>query len=322
MSIQTIAKDLKLDKIPFVSSINRNFQDYLATNYNREVVIDICTVCKSNCVYCLHQRNKLAKPQVMDIGLYHELIEILVEEKFKKIHLFQSGEPFLHPDVYDMVWLGLNSHINVTVGTRLNAIINLEKLIEAVEFSDSVLEFLITIDTITRMNQISPNINKNLVINNIQELSKLLKYKNIKFTFVSVITKVNEDSMYEVRDFVNSYGFKTWYAGSMAYYMWKLANQSDLDRISKLITTKKKYQDRFNIVNGEFITKRIHCNAQIPTISPTGDVSICCHDMLHAINAGNILEVGSLNKIIKSDKYQNLKKLGLNKQLEICKSCN
>lgn len=323
MSIQTIAKQLKIDKIPFVTPIYRKAQDYLATNYNREVVIDICTVCKSNCVYCLHQREKMQKPQIMDSETFFKIAEILERDNVKKVHLFLSGEPFLNPAIYYMINLiTYGVGIKCTIGTRLNAIINFTELETVVKVKHSTLEFLITIDSITKMKQISPGMNKQLVINNIQQLSKLLKYKNVKFTFVSVITKVNEDSMYEVRDFVKSYGFNNWYPESMGYYMWKLAPQLELDIISKLITSNEHFKDRFDIVNGEFITKRIHCNAQIPTIAPNGDVSICCHDMLHTINAGNILEAGSLNEIIKSEKYQKLKKLGLNKQLEICKSCN
>ena len=323
MSIQTIAKQLKIDKIPLVSRTYRNIQDYWAVNHNREVVVDICTVCKANCVYCLHQRQKLSKPQIMDDEAFREIADILKRDSIKKVHLFQSGEPFLNPNIYEMInYLVQFKHINATIGTRLNAIINFSDLEIVIKSSNATIEFLITIDSITKMNEISPGINKGLLIRNIAGLSKFINIKNVKFTFVSVVSKVNEDNLYEVRDFIKSYGFKNWCAESMGYYMVKLAPQSELDMISKLITSNEQYKNRFDIVNGEFITKRINCNAQIPTIAPNGDVSTCCHDMLHTINAGNILEVGNLNKIIKSEKYQKLKKLGLNKQLEICKSCN
>jgi MoaA/NifB/PqqE/SkfB family radical SAM enzyme len=322
MSIQTLAKQLKIDKIPLVTHTYRNIQEYISANYNKEVVIDICTVCKSNCVYCLHQRKRLVKPELMQVAVYHDLISILKIEKVKKVHIFQSGEPFLNPDIYDMIFIGLSDGINVTVGTRLNAKIDFDKLEESICCNNSVLEFLITIDTIKKVHDISSGMDTRLMINNIRELAKYVNNPYVKFTFVSVVSKINEDDIFEVRDFVKSYGFNNWHAESMGYYMWKLAPQSELDMISKIITTNEQYKDRFDIVNGKFITKRTHCNAQIPTISPTGDVSICCHDMLHTINAGNVLLEGSLDTIIKSKKYQKLKKLGMNKQLEICKSCN
>jgi MoaA/NifB/PqqE/SkfB family radical SAM enzyme len=322
MSIQDVAKQLKIDKVPLVRPIYRTIQDYWAVNYNREVVIDICTICKSNCVYCLHQRKKLAKPQIMRYEIFCDTLKILEIERYKKIHIFQSGEPFLHPDIGSMIWQISGSDIKLTIGTRLNANITFGILEDSIDKANNTIEFLITIDSIIKMNEISPGMDKKLVIHNIQQLSKLLKYKNVKFTFVSVVSKVNENDIEEVKRFVNSYGFTNWYAESMGYYMWKLAPKSELDMISKFITSNETYKDRFDIVNGQFITKRLHCNAQIPTISPTGDVSICCHDMLHTVNAGNILKEGSLNKIIKSEKYQKLKKLGLNKQLEICRSCN
>jgi MoaA/NifB/PqqE/SkfB family radical SAM enzyme len=322
MSIQTLAKQLKIDKLPFIVSIYRDIQDYWTTNHNREVVIDICTICKSNCVYCLHQKNKLVKPQLIDFSLFKRLVYVLRTDKIKKIHLFQSGEPLLHPQIYDMIKLLSELGINCTIGTRLNAKIDISKLEHIIAYAGSIIEFLITIDTIARMNEISSGMNKKLVIYNIQQLSKLLKYKNVRFTFVSVVSKVNENDIEEVKRFVNSYGFTNWYAESMGYYMWHLASKVDLENISKFITSNAKYKSRFDMKDGKAIETNRHCNGQIPTINPDGDVSICCHDMLHTINAGNILEVGSLNKIIKSDKYKNLKALGVKKQLEICKSCN
>ena len=312
MTVQDVAKSLYIHKIPFATETYRYLLDQVNTKFVNEVVMDICTVCNSRCVYCLHQRNKLIKPQIMQYDAFFKIAYILYHENVKKVHLFQSGEPFLHPQIYDMIELVTFLGMKATIGTRLNCKIDIDELERVVAKSNNTVEFLITVDTVF----------KGLDWDNINKLTVLQKYKNVKFQFSTVISKINENTYKDVRDILYSLGYKNWYATNMAYYMWNLASQADLDMMSKYLTVNPKFRSRFDIKDGKVVDKPIHCNNLLPTISVNGDVSICCHDMLHSINAGNVLKAGSLRAIVQGKEYARYKKLAKELKLDMCKACN
>lgn len=91
-------------------------------------ILDICTACRSDCMYCLHQRGKMAKPELMEYELFKKIVTILVNEKYDFIHMYQSGEPMLHPQIYDMIELVSDFGMKISIGTRLNAKIDFIKL--------------------------------------------------------------------------------------------------------------------------------------------------------------------------------------------------
>ena len=322
MSIQTVAKALKINKLPFVTRTYRYLQDKLVTNYGSEVVMDICTICTARCVYCLHQTNRMVKPRIMDYSVFEQIVPILKKDKIKKIHLFQSGEPFINPHIYGMINSVVELGMDCTIGTRLNTNIDLYRLKDIASRSKNTIEFLITIDSFDKSVLVSPGIKMELVKDNIIKMAELLKYKNVKFTFSTIVTWVNEYEIFNTRDELKSLGFKNWYASSMGYYMWNMATKRDIEVISQYIPYNIKYRDRFNMTDGKIVQKPVHCNNLVPTISVDGDVLICCHDMLHTINTGNIIKENSLRKIVKGKKYSEFKQLAHKIQLDICKSCN
>ena len=72
------------------------------------------------------------------------------------------------------------------------------------------------------------------------------------------------------------------------------------------------------------ISSGIRCDFlfPIPAISAEGDVTICCHDMLHKLRLGNVLEEGSLRKVLRSERFQKALAAGQKGKLEICRGCN
>jgi len=320
--VKTVAKKLYINKIPGVNYLYRYVQDWSFVKYNNTADIDICTICHSNCIYCLHQREKLVKPEIMDFGLFKKIVTILASENYNFIHLYQSGEPMLHPKIYDMIELVSSLGIKVFIGTRLNAKIDFTKLENVVSRLKSNVVFFITIDNICEENIVSPGINQELVQLNIRSLSHLLKYDNITFTFSSIVTADNEKDFESVRVYLNNLGFYDWSANSMGYYLWRYAPQKELDLMAKYIPKLNKYKDRFDIVNGKVKDKFKYCTNQMPSIDVHGNVSICCHDMTHTTNLGNVVELNSLRDIIGTKKYKEMVKLVRSRKLELCKSCN
>jgi sulfatase maturation enzyme AslB (radical SAM superfamily) len=314
MNIRALAK-----KIPFVDSTYRYIQDQSIKHGDR-VIIDVCTICKSNCVYCLHQYEKLSKPEIMDYNLYQIIIDILHREKYKNVYLYQSGEPMLHPWIYHMMYYASVYKMNITIGTRLNCTIDFPKLEVAADMANK-LHFVITIDSLYQ-SPLSDGVDNWLVLENIRKISRLLKYPNVSFEFISLVSRINEYNLEQIEYWLLPLGFNNWYPASIGYYMWQQAPQENLDMISEYLPDNPKYRNRFDIINGKVIDKFKSCASRIPVINVHGDVSICCHDMLHKTNAGNVVVEDSLRKIIKGYKYKRFLELSRLRQLDICRSCN
>jgi sulfatase maturation enzyme AslB (radical SAM superfamily) len=316
MNIRTLAK-----KIPLVDYTYKCIQD-LRISHGNSVIIDVCTVCKSNCVYCLHQYEKLAKPEMMDYNLFQIIIDILHREKYKNIYLYQSGEPMLNPWIYHMMYYASIYKMNITIGTRLNCVIDFPKLEVAADMA-SKLHFVITVDSIYKQPSfISSGIDNQLVLDNIRKISQLLKYPNVSFEFVSLVTSENENELDTVKYWLSPLGFDNWYPSSVGYYMWQQASQETLGVLKEYLPDNPQYRDRFDIINGVFINKFKSCASRIPVINVHGDVSICCHDMLHKTNTGNVIVKDSLRKIINGDEHQAMLTLSRHRKLDICRSCN
>ena len=107
----------------------------------------------------------------------------------------------------------------------------------------------------------------------------------------------------------------------MGYYMPQYASQKNLRAFQDSVPSEQHCL-RFSVIDGKVASKRNICDGIIPVIGPTGNVTICCHDMLYQINMGNVLEEGSLRKILVSENYQEMTALGMERKLKICEGCN
>lgn len=157
---------------------------------------------------------------------------------------------------------------------------------------------------------------------NIEELSRI-KSKSVKFNFSTVVTKANESELDDIKSKLDSYGFSNWAPGGMCYYMMNLAKEEDIKKITSFIPDNIEYRNRLDMQDGKIITPEYdYCGNIIPSISVDGDVTICCHDMLHRLNMGNIIQAGSLRKIINGKKYKEAVRKGRDMKLDMCKGCS
>lgn len=325
-SIKVLVKT-KISKIPAVRDAYYYCELLPWTKMVNGVIMDICTVCNAKCVYCVHQRNKWAKPQFMDFDTFSRIVGILSKEDFKLIYLFLSGEPFLHPRIYDMMELVIKANLDISMATRLNTQIDFDRLnnlLAATEFySERRIGLLITIDSFEHPEVISPGMNKDLITQNIKELAKFLKYEHaVKFQFSSLVTKANEGELDSIKARLASYGFNNWYPTCASYYMSKIATLEDIKVMEDFLPVDPQWRKRFDIIDGKVVGYKKTCGCMIPNISPDGNVSVCFYDMLHKISAGNVIEVGSLRTILNSDRYRAVTKLGRDMKLTICDGCN
>jgi MoaA/NifB/PqqE/SkfB family radical SAM enzyme len=63
--------------------------------------IEVTSFCNNKCVFCPYQNKDIDKG-FMDFDLFCSLVDVLAPQS-EAINLFNRGEPFLHPKIYEMI---------------------------------------------------------------------------------------------------------------------------------------------------------------------------------------------------------------------------
>jgi MoaA/NifB/PqqE/SkfB family radical SAM enzyme len=79
---------------------------HILTEFPNHVDLEISTACDLNCPMCYTRTDdfkKLVKKQLMDYELFRRLVDECVRYKTYSIRISLRGEPFLHPNVIEMI---------------------------------------------------------------------------------------------------------------------------------------------------------------------------------------------------------------------------
>ncbi len=300
------------------------------SRYDDHIIIDICTACGADCVYCLHQAAGLAKSKLMPRESFLKIADILHSEAYELVYLYQSGESFHHPDYFEFVAAIAERDMDSSTATKLFMSVNWEafdQTLAVCETTGRYVEYLVTVDALDQdvQNKIGPGIRTDTVKANLEKLAELnQKYDCMRCILDTVVHANNEHEIDRFPAYFSKLGFQTWYPRRMGYFMPSFARKEDFEAIAAVVPSSKEHPARFSIIENELIPSepQKRCDLGAAAIGPDGDLTVCCHDMLHVNKLGNILEVGSLRKIISSDRFDQAANKGRNMQLPICQGCN
>jgi MoaA/NifB/PqqE/SkfB family radical SAM enzyme len=264
----------------------------------------------------------MVKPQFMVWEAFVKIVDILKRERYDYVYPYLSGEPILHPNYWKMIIRMSNSAMVTNTATKLCFVIDEYEMREAFKRMNCQLYFDVTIDAPdqTIQDNIAKHINNDLVFSNLDKLATEARTKRITISVVTVVNRYNEWHLKEIKRRVNDCGVTRWAAKPMGYYMGYRMLPEDEATIADMAPAKST---RFSVVDGHVVSKMKQCGSFIkPVIGPTGNVTICCHDMLYHESDWNVLKVGSLDSIINSPGYQKKLELGRRMELGICRRCN
>jgi len=276
-------------------------------------LIDITTICPHNCVYCYHQKESLVAPANMSIETFESIVSILAKERFNRIYLYMSGEPLVHPDFYHFVHRcgqkGFETNVATKAGIPINwpALIGaqmafkkgggrLRWLIEVPAWNQKTADHICSIDLKKQKENLR-------VFGN---MARSGKYKNVSWRTDTIVTKWNEKELSKIKNGIFKFGFTSWISKPPGYYL-----------------DDKKNQDWFpsRRYNRRLILGRQKCPfPRNVAINVSGDVSVCCHDMLFQIKVGNVVKEKTLKGIINRNQVIMKKRLAM--KLKICRKCN
>lgn len=287
-------------------------------------LIDISSTCGAKCGYCLHQSLGLAPKRFMDFSVFTRIVRILKAEGVHRAHMYMTGEPLYHPRFLDCLWMLVSFEVTTTIASKLPVPIDILRLAGIIEKSVVPVIFQITVDSLDQKKQskIAPGIRTSIVKRNVEGLAALARHtKRLVIKPVSVINRFNENDLGSIRKYFRNLGLP-WSAKAMGFYMGRKITPDAARSIKTLIPKTKAFRSRFDSDGMTVRSMGKGCPFRNPGISVDGNVTVCCHDMLFDVNAGNVLEAGSLLKILNSPQYKRLRELGNKRQLPICKGCN
>ena len=85
----------------------------------KEIIIDICAACNASCPFCprIYMPEERSKGY-MDIELFKFILEEAKQEKIKKIRLYSTAEPTLHPRFDEIIELLVEGGFHIFVSTN------------------------------------------------------------------------------------------------------------------------------------------------------------------------------------------------------------
>jgi hypothetical protein len=193
---------------------------------------------------------------------------------------------------------------------------------------------LITLDSLMpeTAKLIAPGLDLDLVLNNINKLSDFCKHSGLHTIFSTNVCELNVAELKEIEQYLAKL-FKPLRYGNKAFGI-AFGCETD-DEIAAAIKsagplwTDKFRECRFNLVDGKVVPlydKRCWPTGRkcqnVPIIRYDGALGPCCHDQYYHSIIGNVLEAGSVDKLLQSPKGLEIMRKARNLELPICRVCN
>ncbi len=272
-------------------------------------LVDPANMCDLRCPLCPTGAKKLDdKQSVMSLATFNNILQKM--PSVKQISLCNWGEPFLNPNICEIIHLAKARNIRVTIDTSLC----IEKDREFFKgFIKSGLDYLvISIDGACQQTYAKYRIGGNfdLVVSNIKTLVSLKKEigtKNPVITWKLLVNKYNEGEIEKAKEAAYKLGvrFKTATLHLADYSPDLTLDESVERRMALWLPKNKRYLKKYyrNGHNKPFY-KHI-CPALFTelTINPEGKVYPCCH-VVSKKNIFGDLACESLEKIWNNKFYK------------------
>ncbi|MEP7262930.1 MAG: radical SAM/SPASM domain-containing protein [Bacteroidota bacterium] len=285
------------------------------------ISIEPTTSCNLRCPECPSGLRSFTRPTgMLNTELYRKAIDELAPSLWYLILYFQ-GEPFLHPDFFNLVKYAAAKNIYTATSTNGHYLSesNADKIVQS-----GLDRLIISIDGTTQETYESYRIGGKLekVIEGtkrVVEAKKRLKSKTPHIIFQFLVVKHNEHQITEVKKLaaqlgVNETGFKT-------------AQVYDYENGNELIPDNTKYSRYKKNGDGTYSVKNNYENNcwklwHSAVITWDGTVVPCCFDKDAQNKMGSLTDT-SFSDIWNNNLYRNFREsvVRSRKEIEMCKNC-
>ena len=255
--------------------------------YPTHLDIESTNHCQLSCVFCPHRLMKREKG-FMDFRLF----KLLVREsagRSKTCYLHQIGEPFLHPQIIDMINCSVEAGIKTSVSTNC---VNLDEGLSNEILKTNLDEITLCLDSLNKMDFENMRVGANFekVLNNITKFLELrvLSKKSTPLVEIQLIkNKFNNGEEQKIKDMFQNMLKDVPHRWNFKGFSNFAGRIYDLSRVKQIIRrfTCKKHNTHM-------------------TINWDGTVVVCCrdfdkHHVLGNLNEQNVVEVWTGEQFMK-----------------------
>lgn len=286
------------------------------------ISIEPTTSCNLQCHQCATGAGLLSRAKGnLNLENYKTIFD-KVEKHIVYLSLYFQGEPFMNPQIFDMISYARKKRVFVSSSTNGHF---LTEEISGKIVDSGLNKLIISIDGMSQesYSKYRKGGDLNTVMTGLNELLLQKKHKRSSTPFIEIqfiVFKHNEHETDAIKKLRNMQGIDS--------VVLKTAQIIHEDDSKNLLPTHRKYSRYIKKQDGKFVIKkpvRNHCHRlrNSAVITWDGQIAPCCFDKDASYSFGNILE-NSFSEIYKSSTAQNFRKkiLSGRKSIKICRNCN
>jgi radical SAM protein with 4Fe4S-binding SPASM domain len=316
-----------------MNAISNNLPKSLKPPFPTSILIDPANICNLKCPLCPTGLGKLkVRPLFMSFDVFKMVIQKF--PTLKHICLFNWGEPFLNPSIFEMIryaqkkTVRVNIHSNFSIKKDDDFFLNILK--------SNLDTLIISLDGASQQSYSKYRIGGdfNLVLSNIGKLTKIrdeLHYKNPIIIWKYIVNRFNETEIALAKKMASSLGieFEMSFLGLSDDLPNFAFNSTVEQRKEYWLPMNKKYQHPYYRDEYNIPLNNSYCNDLFKTIviNPDGKVFPCCW-VTDIKQAFGDLTKESFEDIWYNTKYMYSRSLFSNekysgpKERTVCSTCN
>jgi len=312
----------KLSKSNIVKSIFLLLPDeIIGLRKLREIIIEPTSLCNLRCLFCTNFSSK-RKKGMMKLNDFKCLVTLL-PKTISKVTLHFAGEPFINPNLPEMIQILKRRKITITLSTNGTLPFNIYK--KAIDAGLDIM--IVALDGPNKKMHEEYRVGSDFdqIIKMIKKISSLPKRKT-KIVIQYLVMRYSEKYIPQMKDLCKNLGVDELWLKTTSFNIAanKEMERKVLETAKKFLPENKKYS-RYIIKENKLINidKPKLCNWFWKTVILwNGDVGVCCTDLEGKVIVGNVFKEKSFNKIWKSKKYAEIKRRIIRQSLSICQNCN
>jgi len=303
--------------------------------YPEMIILEVTNICKMDCPGCFASKNK----GFMKFDQFKSIIDES-SKYLRTIRLYNHGDSFYHPDIYEMINYMTNmKHMEVYLSTH-GSFDNFDP--DALVHSGTRLFIDFSIDgaSAESYNSYRTNGDFDLVIDNMRRLVSAKRKYNSKYPIVEwkfIVMKTNEHEMTEALELAEQIGVDKFLFDPFAVGWFKVIRDSPADikdYMETMAPSDRRYlvNDYASVVDRGFCGYRghvlHHCwgvGRYKPIICWNGDVSPCsCCKPPYTNIVGNVFDQGTFKAVWDSEKYRKFRRQAVLDctKLKPCDNCH
>lgn len=292
--------------------------------YSKKFMIESTSICNLKCPLCPVPHNLHRETGHMQPHTFKEVIDDIAGYA-TKMDLWNFGEPFLNPDIFEMIKYATDRRIKVRVSTNSTCLG--DEVIEKV-FWSNLSSIIVCLDGATKETHERYRVGSDFdkVVEGIEQLARRKRALGREVPFIRlqfIVFSYNEHEIDDIIAMAERMGVDQLALKNASLGTWIDAEKRK--KIARKLLPKNEKFQKYEIRGDELKIKHQDTSCswayENGVVLSNGDVTTCCYDSSGKHAFANVHRDGGLMNVLKSDKMRAVREQIVNFALPLCKTC-